>query len=189
MVLGVPSPPRPCNRSRVALLFTAYGEERNSLGKNGGLRLGRGLVLVSLCGRGGLNLTPPRLWPERWIVTGLTQRSNRRLWESVSVCWTTMEWPRLGLGIGREKNEKRDLGFGIISSRYSRRHTHLRVRHLYLLRPGSLVRCLSCGTVVAVSGFVVVCLFKSQKNLGVSLPAVARALLGTIIWFHWLPVW
>lgn len=127
----------------------------------------------------------PRLGPQRWIVTGLTQRSNRRLWESVSVCWTTMEWPRLGLGIRREKNENGiwDLGFGIISSRYSRRHTHLRVRHLYLLRPGSLVCCLSCGTVVAVSVFVVVCLFKSQKNLGVSLPAFARALLGTIIWF------
>lgn len=47
----------------MALLFTAYGEERNSLGKNGGLRLGRGLVLVSLCGRGGLNLTRPDSGP------------------------------------------------------------------------------------------------------------------------------
>lgn len=61
MVLGVLSPPWLCNRSRVALLFTAYGEERNSegAGEEGRIKARPGLVVVvSLCGYGGLNLTP-----------------------------------------------------------------------------------------------------------------------------------
>lgn len=58
MVLGVPSPPWLCNRSGVALLFTAYGEERNSQGAGEEGRIRLGLVVVSLWGCGGLNLTP-----------------------------------------------------------------------------------------------------------------------------------
>lgn len=47
MALGVPSPPWLCNRSGVVLLFTAYGEARNSWGvgerrgRVGWLRLGQ----------------------------------------------------------------------------------------------------------------------------------------------------
>ncbi len=43
----------------MALLFTAYGEERNSqgVGEEGRIKTSPGLVAVSLCGYGGLNLT------------------------------------------------------------------------------------------------------------------------------------
>lgn len=110
MVLGVPSPPRPCNRSRVALLFTAYGEERNSLGKNGGLRLGRGLVLASLCGRGGLNLTPPTL----------ARAVNSHRFDSevkppfVGICFCLLN--NHGVTTSRSRNrqrKERKMGFGI----------------------------------------------------------------------------
>lgn len=168
MVLGVPSPPWLRNRSRVALLFTAYGEERSSQWAG---EEGRKVVMW---------LWRPKLDPltlaDWWIVTGLTQRSNRRLWESVSVCSTTMEWPRLSLGI-REERIKWDLG---LSPPHTHTNTHLKVCHLYLLCPGSLVCCLSCGTAVILSGVVV--LWNNRRTWG-CIPAVWRALVGTVIWF------
>lgn len=44
----------------MALFFTAYGEERTSqgAGQKGRIKTRPGLVLVSLCGCSGLNLTP-----------------------------------------------------------------------------------------------------------------------------------
>lgn len=74
----------------MALLFTVYGEERNTqdAGEEGRINAGLGLAGLSLCGRGGLNLTPDSGRP----VNSYKLDSEVKL-PSVGICFLSAEQP------------------------------------------------------------------------------------------------
>lgn len=183
MVLGVPSPPWLRNRSRVALLFTAYGRERSSQ-----WALGRGGIknITTSCGCGVLNLTP---W--LWLTAEQSQvwlRGQTAVCGNLfSVCWAAVEWPQSPSGNRRRKNKNEIRDYSFLPHTHT--NTHLKVCRLYLLRPGGPgVACLSCGTCCDLVRCC--CFFEITEEAGGGcLPAVQRALVGTVITVYWLPVW
>lgn len=157
MVLGVLSPPWLCNRSRVALLFTAYGEERNSQGVKGRGRIktSPGLVVVSLCGYGGLNLTPD----SGWLVNSHRLDSEVKLL-SVGVFFCLLNNYGMTKSQCRHQRKYNKMGFGIIPSTYTNRHTWhsaIFISSVQAAWGAALARGL-------LESFFRVCLHKPQKK-------------------------
>lgn len=133
----MPSPPWLCTRSRVALLFTAYGEESTSQsGKKGGLRL-CWVWLWFLCGCSGLNLTSNSDW------LGNTNRPDSEAKQlSVGTCFCLLN--NHGKTTSWSRNQRRKNKMGSTDP-------YLEFYYLYISCPGSLICCLNCGKNLGVS--------------------------------------